>query len=1132
MSAFIHLHVHTEYSLLESPIRIGKLIEKCKEFEMPAVAMTDNGCMYGAIDFYLSCKKKGINPIVGCEMYLTTTIAQKERGLNRLILLCQNYIGYQNLIKLVSIAHLEGFYYRPRIDLDHLAKYSEGLIAISPGQRGPVAYNIRSNTPDEAERFARELQAIYQDRFYLGLMRQDSTMDDIMVEGSMALSQKLGIPVVATNDVYDMEAGETELRQILNCIQTGKRIEEETRIGDNDDHYFKSPEQMIALFHDIPDAIENTLKIADQCRLEIETEQVHLPRFECPDNLTPEEYLNRLVWQGIETKYGGITQALTDRVNYELGIINKMQYAPYFLIIFDFLDFCVRNTIPVGPGRGSAAGSIVAYALNITKIDPIRYKLLFERFLNPERVSMPDIALDFCIRRRGEVIDYIVNRYGADCVSQIVTFGTMASRGVVRDVGRVLSVPLSEVDRLAKLIPSNPTQYTSIPEALEQVQELKTAYNNSPEIRRLLDIGAKLEGLGRHTSTHAAGVVISRDPLSTVVPLVKNEGQVVTQYQMTDLEKVGLLKMDILGLRNLTVIDDCLKLIQKRHGVTIDIDHIEVDDTKSYDLLCTGETAGVFQLESRGMRQLIKDMQPRVFEDIIALLALYRPGPLGSGMVSEFVSNKSGKTQVKYELPELEPILNETYGMIVYQEQVMQIASAVAGFSLGQSDMLRRAMGKKKKEEMDKMRDEFLDGANAKSVDEEKARRIFELCYKFAEYGFNKSHSAAYALVSYQTMYLKANYSVEYMTALLSSIIGIGDRTSLYIQECRTMGIEILPPDVNESGVDFTIVAGKEGHPAIRFGMGAVKNVGEGAIDSIIAARDTPFTDLTDFCMRVDLKQVNKRVIESLIKAGAFDLIADRSELLEIYESVLESAQIAIKERSNGQVGLFGDSPVTSPLHREVIRRGDNVILSHVDRLKMEKEMLGLYISGHPLDQIKEKMNQMPYNTGNLRPEDDGKQVELIGQLTDCRRIITKSKREMLIGSLEDYRGSISVVVFQMGDSFEQKAAAFVDDSIVTVKGRVRLNQDELSLSVDEITPVDYALHSKTVKIDLNNIDSEEMLQDIRRILTQYKGYTPVCFMVEDRMILANRKFWVSDDELCYAQLKEIVGEGHFWVER
>jgi len=1128
----IHLHVHTEYSLLESPIRIDQLLDKCIQFEMPAVAMTENGTMYGVIDFYLSCKKKGIKPIIGCEMYVTNTIRQKERGLTRLILLAQDFKGYQNLIQLVTIAHLDGFYYRPRIDLEHLSQYSESLIAISPGNRGVVASLIRSHNIDLAEKSALELKEIYGHRFYLGLSRHGSSMDDFVVDGSVSLGERLDIPVVVTNDVVDLNAGETELRQILNCIQTGRRIDEETRIADDDERFFKSSEQMEALFSDLPAAIENTHKIADSCNLVIETEQVMLPHFKCPNGQSAEEYLNELVWEGIRKKYGTITPELEKRATIELEVINKMHYAPYFLIIFDFLDFCVKQAIPVGPGRGSAAGSLVAYALNITKIDPIRYKLLFERFLNPERVSMPDIDLDFCIRRRSEVIDYIVTKYGMDRVSQIVTFGTMASRGVIRDVGRVLNIPLPDVDRIAKLIPSTPGQYTSITEALEQVPELKSAVDTNPAIKRLIDIGIQLEGLGRHTSTHAAGVVISRDPLSTVVPLIKNDGQVVTQFQMSDLEKVGLLKMDILGLRNLTVVDDCLKLIKTRRKISVDLNQLDVDDLPTYDLLCSGETAGVFQLEGRGMRQLIKDLQPRVFEDIIALLALYRPGPLGSGMVSEFVSNKSGQTDVKYTLPQLKPILEETYGLIVYQEQVMQIASSVAGFSLGQSDMLRRAMGKKKKDEMDRLRDEFIAGAERNGNDIEKSTNIFDLCYKFAEYGFNKSHSAAYALISYQTAYLKANFSVEYMAALLSSILGIGDRTSIYIQECRSMGIDILPPSVNESGIDFTIVQQETGSAAIRFGLGAVKNVGEGAIESIINNRDTPFKDLMDFCLRVDLKQTNKRVIESLIKSGAMDQLGDRADLLETYESVLESAQIAIRERSNGQVGLFGDMPLSAPIARDVIKRGEHHILSNVDRLRMEKEMLGLYISGHPLDHIQEAINKLPHSTATLKSDDNGKVVTIIGQLTECRRIITKSKREMVLANLEDYHGSVTVMMFQMGNGFDEKAPQFVDDAIVKITGKIRVNQDEITLAVDDIQPVDYFLQSKTVKIDLNNIESDDVLADIQRILEQHHGHTPVCFTLDDTTILAHRKYWVADDELCFSRLKDLVGDGHFWLDR
>jgi len=809
---------------------------------MSSVALTDNGVMYGVVDFYLAAKKQGINPIVGCEVYLVPDMSVRERGWDRLILLAMDQSGYQSLVQLVSAGHLQGFYYKPRVDFACLAQYSSQLIAISPGVKGPVASALRRYQTEAAHAAATQLKSIYGDRFYLGLSRHGSTLDDIAIEGSAILSDELGIPMVVTQDVMDLEPNQVHLRHILTCIQTGRLVEEDTRFNDEDDYYLRSPEDMWDLFPDHPEALQNTLVIASRCQLHLETGQVNLPHFPCPNNVSADTYLTQLVQEGVAHRYGDITPELSERMGFELSIINKMNYAPYFLIIYDFLDFCRQNLIPVGPGRGSAAGSLVAYALGITNIDPIRYSLLFERFLNPERVSMPDIDLDFCIRRRNEVIQYIVDRYGSDRVSQIVTFGTMASRGVIRDVGRVLNVPLPIVDRLAKLIPSAPGQSMTIPDAIEAIPELKKASQDSEEVQQLLTIAAQLEGLSRHTSTHAAGVVISRDPLSTVVPLVKNEDQVMTQFQMTDLEKVGLLKMDILGLRNLTVIDDCLRLILSRRGIRIDLNQIPIDDPLTYEWLCDAATTGVFQLEGRGMRALLKDLAPQVFEDIIAVLALYRPGPLGSGMVNDFLSNKSGKTTIQYELPELEPILKPTYGMILYQEQVMQIASTIAGFSLGQADMLRKAMGKKNKDEMERMRSLFLEGATGHGVAPNVALRIFELCYKFAEYGFNKSHSAAYALISYQTAYLKANFTVEYMTALLSSILGMGDRTAVYIQDCRQMGIRILPPDINQSHEDFSIVLW-EGVAAIRCGLGAVKNVGVGAIQSILSERITPYTD-------------------------------------------------------------------------------------------------------------------------------------------------------------------------------------------------------------------------------------------------------------------------------------------------
>lgn len=1123
--SFVHLHCHSEYSLLESPLRVGSLVSTCQAHGMSSMGLTDNGVMFGAIDFYVAAKKSGLNPIIGCEMYLAKDMALKERGWDRLILLCKNYEGYKNLIKLVSLSHLDGFYYRPRIDMAALARHSAHLVAISPGMNGPVAYNIRSNEPETAERFARELKAIFADDFYLGIQRLDMAFEEAIIEESARLSEALGIPLVVTNDVYYGEADHAFLRNILNSIQTGKRLSDDPRIQfQSQEAYLKSPEEMWRLFADFPAALENTVAIADKCKIHIETDQVQLPHFECPDNLSNEAYLEILVKKGIEKKYGEWTKEIEERVRRELDIIIKMGFAPYFLIIYDFLDFCEREDIPVGPGRGSAAGSIVAYALNITKIDPLKYKLLFERFLNPERISMPDIDLDFCIRRRGEVIEYLVRKYGEERVAQIITFGTMASRGVVRDVGRALDVPLNEVDRIAKLIPSSPGQYTSIREALEQVPELKKLYDGSDEIKELLDTGSKLEGVSRHSSTHAAGVVISRDPLTTVVPLIKKEGQVTTQFAMVDIEKVGLLKLDILGLRNLTVMNDAVKLIKRTQGIDLNLDALDYSDEKTYDLLCSGNAIGIFQLESRGMRQLIKELQPRVFEDIIALLALYRPGPLGSGMVSEFISNKSGKTEVKYELDILEPILKDTYGMIVYQEQVMQIASVVGGFTLGQADMLRRAMGKKKKEDMDKMRLTFMEGAAAKGIAVEKASKIFDLCYKFAEYGFNKSHSAAYALISFQTAYLKAHFPVEYMAALLSSVLGLSDRTSIYIQECQSMGIRVLPPDVNESDTDFTIT--KEG---IRFGLRAVKNVGEGAIESIIKERQgKPYTSLTDLCMRVELRQVNKRVVESLIKSGAMDCLGDRSKLLACYEQVLDQAQVAVRERNNGQTTMFSQFDVSLGLPMEESLE-DFEMLTPQALLRMEKEMLGLYISGHPLDSYRKIMDSLSFSTDKLSLEDDSKSVELVGVLSGCRRVVTRTKKEMLIGTLADLKGEVTVLCFQQ-DDFEKWVGLFKDDNIVKVSGRIRVNQEEITLSVDQIDLLDHYQQQRQLNIDIDNIDDLSLFEQLRQVTRQNRGAMPIFFHIGGTVIQSHRKYWITDDSMCLSQIENLVGPGHVWI--
>ena len=1128
---FVHLHCHSEFSLLESPIRIKKLIKSVQDMNMPAVALTDNGSLYGAIDFYIQMREQGLNPILGAEVFITSDHQSKDRSFHSLLLLAKTYKGYQNLIKLISIGHLDGFYYRPRIDWAILSAHCEDLIAISPLSRGPIAELIRANTPDDAEKLARNYQALFKGDFYLGLERLGNPLENVLNESSVSIAKAIGCGYVASNNVYYLEKDDYFLKGVLGCIQRGRRIEEDTRFNlQSKEMYLKSPEEMNVLFQDLPEALDATCEIAKQCSVDIKTDQVRLPKFDCPNNLSPEAYLEELVWKGIETKYGKRTDALAERVDYELSIINKMHYARYFLIIFDFLDFCRCQQIPVGPGRGSAAGSIVAYALNITDIDPIEYNLLFERFLNPERVSMPDIDLDFCIKRRTEVIDYIIEKYGGDKVSQIITFGTMAARGVVRDVGRVLGVPLDEVDYVAKLIPSSPGHYVSIPQALEDVPELKKLANSSKDIEQLLDIGAKLEGQTRHTSTHAAGVVISFDPLTDVVPLVKNEGQIVTQFPMMDLEKIGLLKMDILGLRNLTVMQTALELIEKEQGVELDLETLSLDDPATYSLLCSGEAIGIFQLESQGMRQLIKDLQPSVFEDIIALLALYRPGPLGSGMVSDFISNKHGKTDVQYDLPQLEPILNETYGLIIYQEQVMQIASVVGGFSLGQADMLRRAMGKKKKEVMDKMREEFLDGAETQSIHTGTAKKIFELCYKFAEYGFNKSHSAAYAKISYQTAFLKANYPTEYMTALLSSVFTFSDKVALYSSECAKMGISILPPHVNHSDVNFSIEMHNE-KPAIRFGLAAIKNVGEGAVDNIILEREeAPYRSLSDFCQRVDLKQVNKRVVESLIRCGAMDMIGSRSHLLQVVDKVLEHAQILAREKKNGQVSLFGgDNTQRFGVLDEEESDQEFEEFSDIQKLAMEKELLGLFITGHPLDSYQDKLANQTHTIKMLTAEHVGQEVNLLGLVTHTRKTVTKTKKEMKIGTLEDLGGSLTIMMFAKGEE-EPIPDSFEDDHIVMVSGRVRVNNDEVSIIAESMDLMSSVDQQKRVVIDIENLNSSNMLTTIREYLSNNRGSLPVYFKLDDDLVMAHKRFWLKDDPFCMTQLTSIVGEGHIWL--
>ncbi len=1130
MTNFVHLHCHSEYSLLESPIRIKQLIAKALEHNMSAISLTDNANFYGAIDFYKQAKAAGIKPILGVDFYLCDDMAAKQRFSSRLLLYAKSNRGYQQLIKLITKAHLEGVYYKPRLDFKAIQSLeTDDLIAISPGGRGPIAVAIGQHQEETAEFEATRLKELFGDRFYIGIQRTKQTHEDMINAGSIEIANSLGVPIVATHDVQYIQADDAVLREVLFCIQTGRQLDSDRLDLDAKELYFKTPQQMSDLFADIPEAIENTKKIADACNLTIEMDQVLLPQFDCPEGLTSEAYLEKLVWQGIEKLYPTRGYELEERVNFELNIINKMKYANYFLIIYDFLDFCQKKEIPVGPGRGSAAGSIVSYALQITKLDPIKYNLLFERFLNPERVSMPDIDIDFCIRRRSEVIAYIVAKYGQDCVSQIITFGTMQSRAVVRDVGRALGVALSDVDRIAKLIPATPGTYISIEEALEQVSELKNLYTSNQEFKELLDMSRKLEGQTRHTSTHAAGVVISSDPLTTFVPLTSNDGQISTQYAMADIEQIGLLKMDILGLRNLTVIDDTVRYIHKHSDANFNMSTIPLDDKATYQHLSQGRGVAVFQLESKGMRQLLKDMKPKVFEDIIALLALFRPGPLGSGMVSEFISNKSGKTEVKYELPELEPVLKETSGMILYQEQVMQIASVIGGFTLAQADVLRRAMGKKKKSEMDKMKETFLAGAQKNGFSIEKSRGIFETCEKFAEYGFNKSHSTAYALISYQTAYLKTHYLVEYMVALLSSTVSNAEKTSVYINECNELGVQVLAPNVNESNHDFSAtryIKDNESKSAIRFGLAAIKNVGEGAIESIIQNR--PYNDLVDFCMKVDLKQVNKRVVESLIKSGAMDDFGERSYLLAIFELVTEKAQVLNQERSNGQISLFSDQQAGMSFSLESIQPEEYRIYSEQEKLKMEKELIGLFISGHPLELVRAYLEKSENTIKSAAEKNDYKLVSITGLLSNIRKVTTKQKKEMIIAQLDDLTGNLAVLLFEE-EGFQNKADLFREDSVVKITGRCRKKEDEISMICQDIELIDQGSQIKSIYFDLDSLADLE-LKNLRTLCLSFKGTMPVYFKIADVTVRAHQKYWIKDDELVKKQFEQLLGLGRVWV--
>ncbi|MBO4990753.1 MAG: DNA polymerase III subunit alpha, partial [Firmicutes bacterium] len=1059
--AFTHLHVHTEYSLLDGAARIGDLVTAVKEQGMNACAITDHGVMFGVIDFYKECKKQGIKPILGCEVYtaarkLTDKTPEFDKHQGHLVLLAENETGYHNLMKIVSEGYTRGFYYKPRIDHDVLRQYSEGIIALSACLAGRVQNLLLHDDYEGAKEEALALRDIFgEDNFFLELQDQGLDEELKILPYMKRLHTETGIPFVATNDVHYVRQSDAKAHDVLICIQTGKLVEDEDRMRfPNDQFYLKPEREMRNLFAGIPEAIENTQRIADRCNVEIRFGEIHIPDYDVPDGKTAKEYLRELCMKGAKERYGGLTPELSQRMEYELATIESMGYVEYFLIVWDFINYARKKHITVGPGRGSAAGSIVAYCLYITSMDPIRYGLIFERFLNPERVSMPDIDVDFCYERRQEVIDYVIEKYGADKVAQIVTFGTMKAKAVVRDVGRVLNMSYAETDAVAKMIPFDLKM--TLDKALLTNPDLKKAYDSDQRIKELIDTAKALEGMPRHASTHAAGVVISKKAINEYVPLYSSDKGVSTQFTMTTIEELGLLKMDFLGLRNLTVIRDAIELIEKNHGRRVDFTHMGYDDPKVYELISSGNTMGVFQLESGGMRQFMRNLRPDCFEDVVAGISLYRPGPMRS--IPTYIENKKNPDHITYIHDSLEPILSVTYGCMVYQEQVMQIVRDLAGYTYGRSDLVRRAMSKKKRDVMEKEREYFIYGKTAEDgtveiagcirngIPERAANEIYDNMITFAEYAFNKSHAAAYAVLAYETAWLKAYYPVEFMAALMTSVMGDSVSVAKYIRNCTEMGIEVLPPDVNESGKKFGAVDGK-----IRFGLLGVKNAGEGVVDEIIRAREEKGKpkDIFRFIDQLNIHEIKKNAVESLIKSGAMDCLeGNRAQKLAVYESLLESSQNNVRRNIEGQMSLF-----QMEMREEQSRSLGHTLpeateFDHSMLMSMEKEMLGVYLTGHPLADVAEKIESLVTITAEdlAHAEDDpeirdGMEVIMAGIITQKKTMITKKGTMMAFIQVEDLYGEVEVIVFP--SVFEQARNWIREDGTIVIKGTVNFKEEE-----------------------------------------------------------------------------------------
>ncbi len=1138
-SEFIHLHVHTQYSLLDGACRIDALVRKAADNQMTALAMTDHGNMFGAIDFYQAAKKVGIKPIIGCEAYVASgnrTDRSPQSSTNHLTLFARDIDGYKNLLKLVSAGYLEGFYYKPRMDKQLLAQHAKGLLGTSGCLKGEVSSHLMSGNFNAALKAADELSRIFgPGNFYIELMDHDLIEQKRVNEGLLKIAEQLGLPIVATNDVHYLEHDQHVAHEALLCIQTQTVLSDPKRMKFASDHfYFKTPQEMAAQFRGLPQALKNTLEIAEKCNLKLDFGTYHLPLYVTPDGKTKEAYLRELCEKNMARRYGQVTPELAARLNHELATIEKMGFVSYFLIVWDFIHYAKSKGIPVGPGRGSAAGSMVSYLLGITDLDPIKYKLLFERFLNPDRAGMPDIDIDFCYERRGEVIEYVSKKYGQENVAQIITFGTMQAKAAVRDVGRVMDMAYADVDRIAKLIPNE--LGITIDKALQLEPQLRMVIEEDKIARSLIETAQVLEGLNRHSSTHAAGVVISDKPLTEYVPMCKGtDGQITTGYDMDGVSKIGLLKMDFLGLRTLTVIDEAIKLIKRTRGIKVDIDNIPLDDKKTYDMLSTAASFGIFQLESGGMRDLLRKMKPSQMEDLVAILALYRPGPMGSGMLDDFIKRKRGEAPIKYPHPKLEGCLKDTYGIIVYQEQVMQITNVIAGFSMAQADDLRRAMSKKIAEVMEKVRQQFVAGCKTTSnLPEHEANALFDLIDYFSGYGFNRSHSAAYALITYRTAYLKSNYPVEFMCALLTSEKDNTDKVVEYVKEAGAMGIKVMPPNVNTSNSNFSVV---DDH-TINYGLLAVKNVGGLAIESIVRERETKgkYESIFDFCNRVDLRLNNRKVVESLVRCGAMDCFGlFRSQLTAVLETALELGIKAQQEKETGQISFFSMGDDLGGFNKDTASIPQIKEWPQAQILGYEKELLGFYLSGHPLDRYKAEMAEFSdYTTKTIKKAIDNQEVKMVALLKAVRLTVTKKTGErMAIMRIEDMDGELEVVVFP--SSYPAIASNLKEGTVVIVKGRVSLKDESPKIIVSDLKGIEevYKL-IKAINVDVSEFGVDN-LDRVKQKLARFPGKIPVYLQLDTKnfksvSILVGKELYVSPSEVLMDEIKGLVGEKNFRV--